>query len=218
MSEGLPGTATFSMSSADLQLTNDAFSYQLVNGLIDAYFSNYHRCYPFVHEATFRAQYNGLIQRPDHRAWQMLLNTVLTLGAWSIGDSRSDLDTVFYRKARSYSQDESIFESGSLTLVQALLLLSNYAQKCNKPNTGWNHLGLAVRMSLSLGLHRELPEWDISHFHREIRRRVWWGLYIFDSGASITFGRAILLPSAGIMDVKPVLNIADQVSLFGTNH
>ena len=187
----------------------------MTTSLIDAYFTNYHTSYPFLHEATFRAQYNALIKRPEKRAWNMLLNTVLALGAWTIGDGTNDLDDVFYRRARSYTQESSMFESGSLSLVQALLLLSNYAQKSNKPNTGWNYLGLAVRMAISLGFHRELPEWNISLFQREVRRRVWWGLFIFDSGASTTFGRAILLPKQEMVDVKPVLNIEDEVITLG---
>lgn len=193
-------------------IPEDALSHQLASSLVDAYFANYHTSYPFLHEATFRAQYNALIKRPEKRAWHMLLNAVLALGAWTIGDGSNDLDDMLYRRARSYSHEESMFESGSLSLVQALLLLSNYAQKSNKPNTGWNYLGLAVRMAISLGFHRELPEWNISLFQREVRRRVWWGLFIFDSGASTTFGRAILLPKQEMVDVKPVLNIADEVS------
>ena len=79
-----------------------------------------------------------------------------------MGDEQTDLEEILYRKKSCFSEDDSIFESVSLTLVQALVLISNFTQKRNKPNTGWNYLGLAVRMALSLALHRELPEWDIS--------------------------------------------------------
>ena len=75
-----------------------------------------------------------------------------------MGDEQTDLEEILYRKASSFSEDDSIFESVSLTLVQALVLISDFTQKRNKPNTGWNYLGLAVRMALSLALHRELPE------------------------------------------------------------
>ena len=92
----------------------------------------------------------------------MLLYTILTLGAWTLGDEQTDLDEILYRKASSFSEDDSTSESVSLALVQVLVLISNFTQKRNKPNTGWNYLGLAVHMALSLALHRELPEWDIS--------------------------------------------------------
>lgn len=179
---------------------------------IDAYFLYYHTAYPFLHEATFRAQYVGQSSRPRGQTWPILLNTVLALGAWSIGDENSTMDDVFYHEVNRLSQDTSVFEVGNLALVQALLLLSNYTQKRNKPNTGWNYLGLAVRMALSLGLHKEFPEWKISLLQREMRRRVWWGVYIFDSGASMTFGRPILLPESRIMDANKVLNIHEEAS------
>jgi transcriptional regulatory protein GAL4 len=60
-------------------------------------------------------------------------------------------------------------ESGSLALVQGFTLLSNLAQKRNKVNSGSVYLGLAIRMAVGLGLHRELPLWSISPFEREVR-------------------------------------------------
>ncbi|KAL1870049.1 hypothetical protein Plec18167_007567 [Paecilomyces lecythidis] len=192
------------------QLLSSAPSGLIEQAFMDAYFLNYHTSYPFVHEATFRAQFYEQIPRPHGPAWHILLNTILALGAWSIGDDTSDLDITFYQEARSQLQQMSVFEAGNLTLVQALLLLSNYAQKRDKPNTGWNFLGLAVRMAMSLGLHKEFREWKISLLQREIRRRLWWGVYIFDSGAAKTFGRPILLPEEHIMDAKQVLNIPDE--------
>ncbi|KAI9370734.1 fungal-specific transcription factor domain-containing protein [Aspergillus egyptiacus] len=192
------------------QLLNIAPSGVVEQAFMDAFFLNYHTSYPFVHEATFRAQFHEQLPRPHGPAWQVLLNTILALGAWCIGDDNSDLDITFYQEARSRLQRMSVFEAGNLTLVQALLFLSNYAQKRNKPNTGWNFLGLAVRMSMSLGLHKEFHGWKISLLQREIRRRLWWGVYIFDSGAAKTFGRPILLPEDSVMDVKHVLNIHDE--------
>ncbi|KAK9773180.1 hypothetical protein SCAR479_10097 [Seiridium cardinale] len=185
-------------------------SRQVMNQLIDSYFAIYHVSYPFIHEATFRAQFHEIIPRPSHRSWQMLLSTVLALGAWCMSHPSGDLHDDLYHYALSLGEDESMFESGNFTFVQALVLLSNLSQKRNKPNTGSNFLGLAVRMALSLGLHRELPDWDISLLQRELRRRIWWGLYIFDSGASTTFGRPILLPGMESMDVHAVLNIDDE--------
>lgn len=195
---------------ASSRLSKSIESRQVVEQLIDSYFSIYHRTYPFVHEATFRAQYHEVIPRPRYRSWLMLLHTVLALGAWCIDDSHSGVDEDLYHRAISFGEDESLFESANLTFVQALVLLSNLSQKRNKPNTGSNFLGLATRMALSLGLHRELPDWDINILQREMRRRVWWGLYVFDSGAATTFGRPILLPEKDAMDVQPVLNIPDE--------
>ncbi|ODQ64232.1 hypothetical protein NADFUDRAFT_83788 [Nadsonia fulvescens var. elongata DSM 6958] len=181
----------------------------IVDTLVDAYFTFYHTSYPFIHEATFRAQYNKLLPRPKEEVWQILFNTVLALGSWCINHENSSADLIFYHNAKSY-MNSYMFESGSLPMVQALTLLSNYAQKRDKPNSGWNYLGLAVRMALGLGLHREFSSWKSSPLKQEMRRRLWWGLYIFDAGAAVTFGRPINLPSRNIADIKEVLNVPDN--------
>lgn len=196
-----------------LEMPESTISHQLISQMIDSYFTYYHTSYPFVHEATFRAQYSELVPKPNHQAWNMLFYTILAIGAWNLGEGHAELEEFFYRKASAFWHDQSIFESACLPLVQALVLISNFVQKRNKPNTGWNFLGVAVRMALSLGLHRELPDWNISLLQREMRRRLWWGLFIFDSGASVTFGRAVLLPEKESIDVQHVLNIHDAVSL-----
>lgn len=191
-----------------------SLSRQVETKLIEAYFEHYHVVYPFVHEPTFRAQYHEIIQRPVSASWKLLLSTVLALGSWSSGQTQTELDEQLYRRSISLGEDESIFEIANLTTIQALVLLSNLAQKRNRPNTGWNMLGLATRMALSLGLHREHPSWNVGILHQEMRRRVWWGLFLFDSGASTTFGRPILLPDHNSMDTHHILNIDDEVELF----
>ena len=197
---------------ASSQISHSALTKQLSTRLIDAYFQNYHVCYPFVHEATFRAQYHEIVPRPSKQSWDLLYHAILALGAWTLNNDQIGLEDYLYRHSLALGQQESVFEAASLTSIQALVLLSNLSQKRNSPNTGWNLLGLAVRTALSLALHRELPHWNISLIEREARRRVWWGLYIFDSGASTTFGRAIMLPDEDSMNVHSVLNIDDEVS------
>ncbi|KAL6709123.1 hypothetical protein ACN47E_001939 [Coniothyrium glycines] len=201
---------TFNNLLASSHISHTALSNQVSSSLIDAYFHDYHVSYPFVHEATFRAQYHELVPRPPKKSWDILYNAILALGAWCSNTDQAGLEDYLYRQALTLGQHESVFEAANMTSVQALVLLSNLSQKRNSPNTGWNLLGLAVRTALSLALHRELPHWKISLIEREIRRRVWWGLYIFDSGASTTFGRAIMLPDQESMNVHSVLNVDDE--------
>ncbi|CAN6611904.1 hypothetical protein TRVA0_005S00210 [Trichomonascus vanleenenianus] len=193
-------------SPLDQMPVNDKY---ITDTFVDAYFMYYHTSYPFIHEATFRAQYQGLMPKPREEVWQLLLNAVLALGSWCINNESSVADLSFYQRAKSHISS-SILETGSLSLVQALTLLSNYVQKRNKPNTGWNYLGLAVSMAMGLGLHREFKKWKSSPFKQEMRRRVWWGLFIFNAGAAVTFGRPISLPNWGEMDVRQPRNCSDE--------
>lgn len=134
---------------------------------IDAYFTYYHVEYPLVHEATFRAQWNEVIPPPTGPGWQILTHVVLALGAFVSFRPMEAVD-YFLERALAYVNVDCL-EVGNLTLVQAFTLLSNITQKRNKPNAGSIYLGIATRMATSLGLHRELPSWNISLFEREVR-------------------------------------------------
>jgi transcriptional regulatory protein GAL4 len=157
---------------------------------IEAYFAHYHTQYPILHEPTFKAQLAEVIPQPPHVQWVILSNVVLGLGAFCASQPMYMIDYFLERATRVITVDH--LETGSLVLVQAFTLLSNLAQKRNKINSGSIYLGIAVRMAIGLGLHRELPLWNIKPFEREVRRRVWWVVFIFDAGASITFGRPIV--------------------------
>lgn len=41
-------------------------------------------------------------------------------------------------------------------------------------------VGLALRMAISLGLHQEVSDQDISPTDRNRRRRAWWSVYSLD--------------------------------------
>ncbi|KKY13227.1 putative zn 2cys6 transcription factor [Diplodia seriata] len=103
-----------------------------------------------------------------------------------------------------------------MMLVQVLVLVANYVQKANKPNSGYNYLGLAKRVAVGIGLHREYSDWTVSPWQMEMRRRVWWGLVIFDTGASITFSRPIDSPTG--VDVGLPRNFRDTDLTRASTH
>lgn len=180
------------------------------DAMIDAYFRRYHLSYPIIHEATFRAQYAEVIPQPHGKCWQILAYIIASIGVYSSSDTTTNnLDLDLFAHARSMLSFDHL-EVGNLTLVQALTLISNYQQKRDKPNSGYNYLGLAVRMATGLGLHKEFVGWKISPLQMEIRRRVWWSLCVFDVGATITFSRPTVWPYEGVEVAFP-LNITDRV-------
>ncbi|KAK6823328.1 hypothetical protein RU639_005964 [Aspergillus parasiticus] len=175
---------------------------------VDAYFSLYHCSYPIIHEATFRAQFMEVIPRPTSNTWQVLLYVVAALGAFTAAVTPTDVDLALFKAAKARLTID-VLETGSLILVQALTLSSNYLQKRNKPNSGYNYLGLARRTAMGIGLHKEFPTSKASPLAMEMRRRVWYCLYIFDVGAIITFSRPLEFPEQGIETRLP-LNIHES--------
>ena len=101
-----------------------------------------------------------------------------------------------------------VLEKGSLSYVQAIVIMANYLQKRNKPNAGFILIGIGFSMALAIGLHREFGMPSTSPFTMEIRRRVWWTLFVFVSGAQLTLGR----PAVSLVGVNIRLpaNLDDQ--------
>ncbi|KAK9320935.1 fungal-specific transcription factor domain-containing protein [Lipomyces orientalis] len=193
--------------------------------LVDSYFRTFHPMYPILHEGNFRDQYLRMDQIPKNCHWHMLLRMVLALGTLAASTRANNDDYSFYLSARERFSAE-IYESGTIELLQILLLMVNYLQKRDKPNSSYTLLGLAMRMAVGLGLHREFsygPDPLSGHtegmprisqpntLKMEIRRRVWWILYLFDSGSSITFGRPPLMAvPQQTVDVTECGNVEDS--------
>ncbi|TKA60925.1 hypothetical protein B0A49_13223 [Cryomyces minteri] len=183
--------------------------------LINAYFMFYNSSYPILHESTFREQCRTKSRISRHSSWHIVYYMVLAIGEWISGYC-NDEHSLYYDAARSRFNIETL-ESGNTTHVQAFLLMGNYLHKRDRPNTGFNFIGIAYRMALGLGLHREsrrASETEEFAMHR--RRVVFWTLYCFDSGFSITTGRPILV-SDSFIDVRIPTNIDESQYNISSN-
>ncbi|KAL4963225.1 putative C6 transcription factor [Aspergillus stella-maris] len=155
---------------------------------LDDYFTFYHPAYPILHEGTFRARVSGALAKPHDGSWPLLYNTVLALGAFAGDSNGTKMDIVFFKEARKHLSMD-VLEKGSLSYVQAIVLMANYLQKRNKPNAAFILVGIGFSMALAIGLHREFGKPSTSPFTMEIRRRVWWTLFIFVSAVQLILGR-----------------------------
>lgn len=183
-----------------------------VDTLIDLYFAYYHPTFPILHEATFRHQYQNLNERPKG-VLHTLASLVAALGSFVSTNASDETDIYLFNGVKSQLTVDSL-ETGSLNLVQSFAMAANYLQKRNRPNSGYNYGGVALRLAISLGLHKEFRNWHAAPLKKEIRRRVWWSLCILDVGATITYGRPLNWPQAGVEAHFP-LNIHERVSTSG---
>ncbi|KAF4968338.1 hypothetical protein FSARC_4284 [Fusarium sarcochroum] len=174
-----------------------------VENLIDAFFVFYHPTFPIVHEPTFRAQYAGTLACANKGHWNTLANIIAALGSFASSNVADATDLPIFQAAQK-SLFSNYLEVGNLTLIQAFGLASTYMQKRNKPNTGFNYAGLAIRLAIGLGLHKDLEGNSLSPLQTETRRRIWWCLCVLDVGATITYGRPLNWPQAGVETMFPV--------------
>ncbi|KAI4824885.1 hypothetical protein E4T45_10368, partial [Aureobasidium sp. EXF-8846] len=176
--------------------------------LITAYFMGFNAYYPILHEGTFRKQCAVRQQMSTRSTWHITYYMVLAIGEWVSGCS-SEENSIYYEAARTRIRPE-VLESGSLNNVQAFLLLGNYLQKRDRPNTGYNYIGIALRMALGLALHLELPQSaGVKPFDTHRRRVLFWILYCFDCWFNITTGRPTLIPD-NFVDIRVPSNVDES--------
>lgn len=201
-------------SSAPWVRTQPNLTRIVVDTLIEAYFGLYHTTFPILHEPTFRKQYSQFSSQPNGSTWHIIANIVAALGSFVLSGCSDDTDSTIFAAVKGQLSIGAL-ETGSLALVQAFALSANYLQKRNKPNSGYNYGGVALRLAIGLGLHKEFNGWKASPLKMEIRRRVWWSLCILDVGATITYGRPLNWPQTGVDTALP-LNIHERASLTCT--
>ncbi|BGP57105.1 hypothetical protein JCM8202v2_004745 [Rhodotorula sphaerocarpa] len=207
----LASKALKSVTSPSSTITSSApVSPEQLASYIEAYFSVFHLQYPLIHQAVFRAQLGDIVPRPGGAAWGLLYTTILALGSMCVADPGDGSETFFLYDKAVAQVTAAMFESSNLTAVQAFTLLANLSQKLNHVSQGTVFLGIALRMAINLGLHCEAAAKHLSLFEQEQRRRVWWTLFSFESGAALTFGHPSTLPTVGV-DVWPVLNAPDTL-------
>ncbi|CAK1360864.1 unnamed protein product [Cercospora beticola] len=95
--------------------------------------------------------------------------------------------TAYFLQAITLLQDD--YEHPSIEQIQVLLLLSFYANCIGRLQSAHVYCGIALRSSISLGLHRSRSTTTgLSRKDQEHRRRIWWTLYLFDRLISSKLG------------------------------
>lgn len=71
-------------------------------------------------------------------------------------------------------------EPEDITVLQSLLLMSNWYDRWDDRKHTWYWTGQALSLAQSMGLHRELQGTGVDNRTYHLRRRLWWSLYIRD--------------------------------------
>ncbi|KAF8855632.1 hypothetical protein BDZ45DRAFT_655029 [Acephala macrosclerotiorum] len=138
----------------------------------------------------------------DDPIWLCRLFTVFALGEiYTVRSSKPKGTTVpgtaFFLKALDYFQD--LYEEPTIEYIETLVLLSFYSTTLNRRNTAYTYIGLALRLSIVLGLHRKVPaNSSLTSSEREHRVRVWWTVYCLDRIMSSKVGLPAMIQDADI--------------------
>ncbi|KAL1648132.1 hypothetical protein SLS58_002459 [Diplodia intermedia] len=184
------------IANTEFQLPNKTYARMLVQVVLRFIGSDYH----LIQRKSFLRRMDEMYtaQTHDDPVFLCRLFVVFALGELYskktavAGNRRTVPGTAFFLQAMSLFQD--LHEEADVDYIETLLIMSFYSHALNRKNTAYTYAGLALRLSLTLGLHRNLTyDKSISAVEVENRRRVWWTVYTFDRMCSSKLGHPVMI-------------------------
>jgi hypothetical protein len=171
----------------------------MADHLLSSYYASVHMIIPILHWPTFEQEYEAVYKAGTLHGvppvWTSLLFAVLAVGVlFSTEPSipRPHKGKEFIETSRMLIDlwnDEFVIDH-----ARTAILMSIFLTEMNLKSAAWTWLASAVRISQDIGLHCETGPWPM--IEGEMRRRVWWGIYVWDRHMSLELGRPLLIEDA----------------------
>ncbi|KAK4121398.1 hypothetical protein N657DRAFT_648223 [Parathielavia appendiculata] len=176
---------------------------------LDLFWQSYHTSlFPILDETGFKEHYRSLWTASGNTRKPSALVDIVVAMCMQYGMSMlpavkqqqvfvdNDHDAAIagrwhYRRSQTLLARE--LESPTVSTLQCHLLCCIYLCCGSFQNMADSACGLAVRAAYMLGLHLDPPP-TMPQREREMRKRLWWALYVLDSKIGMKLGRPFLLP------------------------
>lgn len=197
---------------------------RIANDMMDTYWNEIHVLYPFFMRDRLMQRYQKLWTGEEGETEQRLVYCIINL-IFALScqikkrDSPDEMATaavIFYKRAAQLLQF-NVIGGGSVELVQSLLLMGQYLQSTEWPHRCWVVIGLAIRISQSLGLHMTRMTDSLRQPDRQLARRLWHGCVFMDRMVSMTFGRPMMISRADAL-ATPFPDAIDDESLVNERY
>ncbi|KAJ4288524.1 hypothetical protein N0V90_011761 [Kalmusia sp. IMI 367209] len=172
-----------------------------------SYLDTVHEAYPILHWPTFNGEVDRVYMNQSFvgmsREWIGLYFAVLACGRLDLatGTRLGDHDGTRYYEIAAQAITPWARHSLTVVHVRLLFLLSWYATESNMGSVGSMWLASATRAAHMLALNHE----DASQppLEVELRRRLWWAIYVYDRTTSLGANLPPMINEADCDDVLP---------------
>ncbi|KAJ5533205.1 hypothetical protein N7494_009757 [Penicillium frequentans] len=171
----------------------------IADKLVESYLRVVHAAFPIIGKGVFLSQYRSFYSNPNSRPgkrWKAVLNLVFAIAAKhstlvnsSPQEDIGDHMVYFSRAWRLSLGDIALLDHPNLQQVQVEGLSAFYLLANGKVNRSWRMIGIAIRSAVAMGLNLRSESFNIAHFSKETRYRVWWALFMLDTLVCVMIGR-----------------------------
>jgi ribosomal protein L37AE/L43A len=171
----------------------------LADHLLSSYYASVHIIIPILHWPTFEQEYEAVYKAGSLHGvppvWSSLFFSVLAVG--TLFSSEPSVQRP--HKGKEYIETSRLLidtwnDEFVIDHARSAILVSIFLTEMNLKSAAWTWLASAVRISQDIGLHNETGPWPM--IEGEMRRRVWWGIYVWDRHMSLELGRPLLIEDA----------------------
>ncbi|KAE9372518.1 putative fungal-specific transcription factor [Stipitochalara longipes BDJ] len=195
-------------------------SVKILSKLWDAYIDRADPLMKVLHLPTFWTSLTNALHHPHHvsKSLQALLFAfyLVTISSLEEGECQSlfggpkpAIFAQYKRAARKALINAGFLHTSSPTTLRAYALFIMAVRSSHRSDTIFALSGVAVRLARKMGLHRDGTSLGLSPFETEMRRRLWWHIFLVDLRLSDVLGTK---PSSDLFsgDIKMPLNVADE--------
>ncbi|RDW66622.1 hypothetical protein BP5796_09371 [Coleophoma crateriformis] len=195
-----PESATSVLSSGNIPKFS-GFPRRQEELFIQLFWQTYHGIVPAICEKDFREHFDSLwlgstskVERDSSPLVDIVLAICIKYGRsftqapclhYDVSDTIF-ASVAYFRRCQIALMDQ--WESPTLMTVQCYAFVVFYLHEAAWTNMAYAALGTAVGLAKTIGLHLEPPN-HLSRQERELRKRIWWLLYIMDTRISIELSR-----------------------------
>ena len=126
-----------------------------------------------------------------------------------LGEARADVLPRYQSAARQALIGAGLLKSSNIMVLQAFVLFLHSLRQGYESQSLWVLTGVATRIGVRLGLHRDGADLGLPPFEAEMRRRLWWQIALMESRAAEFSGVGQLLMHMNWTTRLP-LNINDS--------
>ncbi|KAI1293260.1 fungal-specific transcription factor [Xylaria venustula] len=164
--------------------------------LLHSYYSAVHVMTPVIHWPSFQRDVDRLYQSNDLRQvptpWLAMFFAVLAVGCLFSSDPAPERTL---KAGEFLDASKNLMDPWAndyvLDDVRGLFLIGVALYEMNLKSAAWKWLGQAIRCAQDLELHLELGA--RTRVEADMRRRVWWAVYIFDRTMALDIGRPFMI-------------------------
>ncbi|UPX13866.1 uncharacterized protein EKO05_0004363 [Ascochyta rabiei] len=197
-------------------------SRSLADALISAYFDHFHVYLPLFHRSMFQfrleatySRRSELLKDCSDTGWLICLCLVFSFGCQQLQDHDPKQAHKLRLKYLSFVKTyfRCLLMATSILNVQALVLLNVHHHTIGQKSSSWLLIGMAARMAITMGMHRDATNLEFDPIERNTRRQVWWSIYSFERILCSILGRSTVIDDREMSMKIPDAPMLEQKSM-----